>query len=145
MLRKRITDITSSLFILLWLYAGLSKLAEFEIFRNQLGKSPFISTLAPILAWALPVGEIILAFALMREKTVKIGLYVSFFLMCLFSIYIIAMLRFSYYTPCTCGGIISRLDWREHLWFNLGFVAIALIGIINLGLPGYKSKVLMSG
>lgn len=146
MIRKRITDITSSLFILLWLYAGLSKLTEFETFRNQLGKSPFISSFAPVIAWALPAGEIILAVILMRERTVKIGLYISFFLMCLFSAYIIAMLKFSYYIPCSCGGIISRLDWVEHLWFNVGFIVIALAGIINFSLPGYKGKTsLMSG
>ncbi len=133
MKKKPIIDIISALFICLWLYAGASKLLDYGSFRVQLGKSPFISGFAPLLVWGVPVFEILIAVTLMFGRTVKIGLYASFFLMSLFTIYIIAMLNFSYYLPCSCGGIIEKLSWTQHLWFNVGWVILALVGIILTG------------
>jgi hypothetical protein len=34
------------------------------------------------------------------------------------------------YVPCSCGGVIRKLTWPQHLAFNLFFVAISAIGII---------------
>jgi hypothetical protein len=32
--------------------------------------------------------------------------------------------------PCSCGGIISSLSWRQHIIFNGVFILLAITGII---------------
>jgi uncharacterized membrane protein YphA (DoxX/SURF4 family) len=59
-----------------------------------------------------------------------IGLYASFFFMILFTGYIVAILRFSSYIPCSCGGILQKMSWTQHLIFNIGFLLLAVIAIL---------------
>jgi uncharacterized membrane protein YphA (DoxX/SURF4 family) len=115
--------------VLLFIYAGVSKLLDYEMFNYELGKSPFITKYATGLSWALPVIEIIIALALAIKKFRIIALYGSLFLMVMFSLYIWAMMTYSYDLPCSCGGILSKMGWVEHLWFNVAFVILTVVGI----------------
>ena len=123
-------EIISSLLVLLFVYAAVSKLLDYQTFKVQLGKSPFITAFAGTVAWALPLVEIFVALLLTFSRTRLQGLYASLFLMTLFSSYIYAILHYSYYVPCSCGGILSKMSWSEHLWFNVGFVGVAILGIL---------------
>nr|WP_281682026.1 MauE/DoxX family redox-associated membrane protein [Zunongwangia profunda] len=49
--------------------------------------------------------------------------------MIVFTIYIWYTLNYSDYIPCSCGGIISDLNWTEHLIFNLFWIVFAIIAI----------------
>jgi hypothetical protein len=111
-------------------YTAVSKLLDYSTFKLQLAKSPFISQLASIVVWALPVGELLAAAALIFKPTRLLGLYASLFLMTMFTAYIWAMLNYSYDIPCSCGGILSKMGWEEHLWFNAAFVIVCIIGIL---------------
>lgn len=111
------------------MYAAVSKLLDYETFKVQLSKSPFITQFASETAWALPIGEILIGLALTFRRTRLVGLYASLFLMTMFTVYIYTMLNYSYYIPCSCGGVLSKLGWTAHLWFNFGFVLISVIGI----------------
>ncbi|HYF29822.1 MAG TPA: MauE/DoxX family redox-associated membrane protein [Chitinophagaceae bacterium] len=130
MKRSTIVEIISSLLILLFVYTALSKLLDYETFRLQLGKSPFITEFAGVTAWMLPVGELLVAISLLLSRTRLIGLYASLFLMTMFTAYIYAMLNYSYDLPCSCGGVLSKMTWGQHLWFNIGFVILSIIGIL---------------
>lgn len=131
-LRRVSLEIISCLLILLFVYAALSKLLDYDTFRVQLGKSPFITDFAPIIAWALPVGEILVGLFLAFKRTRLLGLYISLFLMTMFTAYIYIMLHYSYYIPCSCGGILSKMGWDTHFWFNVGFTLLSATGIILL-------------
>jgi hypothetical protein len=130
MKRRVIVEIISSLLIILFVYTTLSKVFDYDTFRSQLGKSPFITSFASTIAWALPAAELLLALLLALPDTRLLGLYVSLFTMTLFTAYIYAMLHFSYYIPCSCGGVISEMSWNQHMVFNLFFVAISIAGIL---------------
>ena len=67
-----------------------------------------------------------LAFSKTRLK----AFYASYTLMVVFTLYIIAITRFSDYVPCSCGGILQHMTWNQHLIFNLFILAITLAGII---------------
>ncbi len=67
------------------------------------------------------------------------GLYAAFSLMTMFTAYIVAILRFSDYVPCSCGGVLQNMTWNQHLVFNIAFVLLALTGII-LKEPGQYKK-----
>jgi hypothetical protein len=117
------------LFVLLFLYAAGSKLTEYNNFVGQMGKSPMLTDFAPVLAWAVPAGEIVISIMLIVPKTKLIGMYAAFGLMVSFTFYIIAILTLSRELPCSCGGILSSLGWTEHLIFNIAFVLFSLIAI----------------
>lgn len=140
--RKIIVEIIAMLFIILWIPAAMSKIMDVETFRFQLGRSPYIQDIAGLVAVALPVGEILIALLLLFKATRLLGLYASFLLIVLFTGYIYAMLHFSYYTPCSCGGIISLFgledDWNNHLKFNIAFTLLAIIGILIYPIQSYQ-------
>lgn len=128
--RKLIIEIIAALFVLLWVYAALSKLLDYETFRVQLGKSPLLTEFAGFAALMVPLSELLIAGMLLTGRFKTLGFYASLFLMTMFTAYIIAILNFSYYIPCSCGGILSSLGWTEHLIFNLVFLALAIVAII---------------
>ncbi len=121
--------VTSYLYILLFVYAGFSKLLDYENFTVQLAQSPLLSAYAGVVAPAVICMEFMLSLLLIFRKTRLTGLYGSFFLMIAFTIYIYLILNYSDFVPCSCGGIIEKLNWTEHLIFNLVFVILALLAI----------------
>lgn len=123
----------SLLFILLFVYASVSKLLDFENFQVQLGQSPLISAFAGWLAWSVPLSEFLISVLLAIGVTRIAGLILSLGMMALFSTYIFMMLHFSPYVPCSCGGILEGMGWEDHLYFNLFFVALAVIALMFCG------------
>lgn len=83
--RNIIIEIISFLLVLLFMYAAVSKLLDYQSFKVQLSKSPFITQFAGITSWALPIGEILVGLALTFKRTRLIGLYASLFLMTMFT------------------------------------------------------------
>lgn len=128
--RKRWIELISALLVFLFVYTSISKLLDYSVFSRQLSQSPFITQYAAIISWALPLGELIIAGLLLVNKTRLQGLYASFFLLCLFTLYLSAMLRYSPYIPCSCGGVLQHLSWQAHIIFNSAFVIITTIGIL---------------
>lgn len=118
------------LFILLFSYAAVSKLLDYETFETQLGQSPLLSDYAGLVSVGVIVIELIVSGLLMFHKTGLIGLYLSFFLMAMFTTYIIVILNFSSSIPCSCGGVLDTLGWSEHLIFNVFFIGVAFVVIL---------------
>ena len=131
---KKVTiEIICFLFILLFTYAALTKLAAFERSVVQIATSPVLGPLtnyAGYISWLIPSIELLVAAMLAIPKFRQIGLYTSFSLMIMFTAYIIAILQFSDQIPCSCGGVLSSLGWSEHLIFNVFFILLGLIGIL---------------
>jgi putative oxidoreductase len=131
MKRKIIIEIISSLLILLFLYASVSKWLDFKLFIGEMNNQPFPNWITPYLVWSIPFIEVIIAIGLIFEKTRTPALYASLVLMSAFTIYTVAILFHAFkYIPCSCGGVIRKLTWPQHLFFNLFFVGISLLGIV---------------
>lgn len=129
MLRKSVLEITSLLFILLFVYTAVSKFLDYENFRAVIGQSPLLTGFAPILAIVVPLAEVVIALMLAIPRYRGAGLYASFAMMALFTTYIIVLVTLSEKVPCSCGGVISRMTWDQHLYFNIFFVLLALLGM----------------
>ncbi|WP_418603552.1 MauE/DoxX family redox-associated membrane protein [Hwangdonia sp.] len=127
-----IAKFTSLLFLVLFLYAAISKLLDFEHFKLQLSRHPLISPFSLWIAYGVPVIELIIGILLLYPRSQLLAFYASLTLMSLFSIYIAWVLGFSDAIPCSCGGILNTLGWKQHLIFNLMFISLALIGILSL-------------
>lgn len=125
-----VIEIICFLFILLFIYAALMKLLDVEKFTVQLGQSPLLMAFAGWIAWVVPITELIVATMLIFSRFRLIGLYASFTLMTMFTVYIIVILTYAQHVPCSCGGILEDMGWTEHLIFNTGFVLLAIIGIV---------------
>jgi uncharacterized membrane protein YphA (DoxX/SURF4 family) len=121
--------IICTLIIALFVYAATSKLFDYYNFQFGLSESPFIAPFANILAWAVPAGELLIAAMLVIPPLRLAGLYASFLLMLLFTVYIAAMLLSGSDIPCSCGGILEDMSWGAHIVFNSAYVVLAAWGI----------------
>lgn len=129
-MKKGIHDLIGGLLVLLFVYAAFSKLFDYTQFKMQLGSSPLLATHAGIIAWLVPVVELIIATLLTVTITRIIGLYASLVLLLIFTLYISGMLLSGEHLPCSCGGVISTMSWSQHLVFNLFFIALSIAGIV---------------
>jgi len=130
-----IVDIISSLFIILFLYTGIYKMLDLNHFKGALSKSPLLKNIFGEVAYTLPPLEILVALFLLipffvhQPRLRNWGLYSSSVMMTVFTLYIGYMLAFRSDRPCTCGGIISQMNWHQHLYFNTMFTFLAFLAI----------------
>lgn len=127
--KNTIVEIICVTYALLFIYAAISKLFDFENFTIQLGQSPLLSAVAGWISITIPVLEIIIAIALLIRRIRLAGLYVSYLLMTMFTAYIYIILNYSAFVPCSCGGILEKMTWNQHLIFNACFIILAIIAI----------------
>lgn len=130
MKRKVLTEIICLLFILLFVYAAVAKLLDFERFKIQIGQSPLLTDFSALIAVCIPVLELVVAVLLVVPAYRLSGLLWSFGLMVMFTTYIILILQFSGHIPCACGGVLQNLGWTEHLIFNIVFILLSLTGAV---------------
>lgn len=116
--------IISLMYILLFVYAAVSKLLDFENFQVQLGQSTLVGFLAGFVSYTVIIAELAIASLLVFPITRRFALYLGYTLMVLFTLYIYFILHYSSNIPCSCGGVIEKLTWDQHLLFNLAFVVL---------------------
>ncbi len=117
-------------FILLFTYAAGSKMFDFENFQVQLAQSPLLSAYAGFISYAVIILELVIVGLLCFNLTRLWGLLASFAIMVAFTVYIYLILNYSDFVPCSCGGILEKMSWTEHLIFNIGCVVMAGLAII---------------
>jgi len=127
--KRTIVELIAMTFVIIFLYTGISKLMEFAVFKEQIGESPVLKSVAPVIIWALPITEFIVSILLFFPKFRRRGLQASLVLMILFTGYVIAILSFSDKLPCSCGGIMAQLSWPAHIVFNCIMISLSIIAL----------------
>lgn len=128
--KKKVLDVICLLLITLWIYTSINKLMEYEQSQSQLAAQAMIGEYAGLLVWLLPALEILAAVLLVVRLTRKAGMLLSFLLMLLFTGYVgLVVAGLWENIPCSCGGVLNQLGWKEHLVFNLFFTLLAGMGI----------------
>lgn len=127
--KQIIVDIIIYLFVALFIYTAASKIMTYEKFSVMLHRSVLIGAYSSTIAWFVPTIEIIISTLLIIPATKKIGLIASLGLMLVFTIYLIYMVNSGSKLSCTCGGFISTLSWKQHIWFNIGLIILAVTGL----------------
>lgn len=125
-------------FVLLFIYASISKVLDFENFQIQIAQSPLLSAYAGYVSYITIAIELLVSAALLNKTSRLLGLYFSLFLMTAFTIYIYLILNYSDFVPCSCGGILEKMDWRTHLYFNIICVALSIIAIMTIVKENYR-------
>lgn len=113
----------------LFFYTAYAKTVDHARFLAGLTRVHLISGFAVFISFAVPAVEVIVAVLLLIPQTAKIGLYSFIAVMSSFTIYIICAMIWEPYLPCRCGGAIEKLSWGQHIWFNLAFIAIAVVAL----------------
>ena len=134
-----IIEIISMLYMMLFVYAATSKLLDFENFQVQLGQSPLLSAYAHFVSYAVPTFELLICCLLIIPRFRIIGLFAAYGLMVMFTAYIYIILNYSSFIPCSCGGILEDLSWNQHIFFNIVFIILAIIGVL-VNNPEYQVK-----
>lgn len=129
MKRSLFFEILIGLLILLFTYTGFSKLIQHERFHFALLQSPLIQYGAGFITWIIPSIELIIVLLLFFPKTRLPGLYASLCLLILFTQYLLYMIMFTEKLPCQCGGVISNMSWKTHVFFNLFFIVVSITAI----------------
>ncbi|NCD68582.1 MauE/DoxX family redox-associated membrane protein [Mucilaginibacter agri] len=139
MKKNILKELCAAFIVLLFTYTALSKLLDMNRFVSTMRVSPFpyINIFAPVLGWIIPVIELLIAGFMITSKYQRTGFIGSIILLCLFEIYIGSLLISGLHLPCSCGGVISKLSWKQHLIFNLFFIVISIIPLI---LDNYKNR-----
>lgn len=130
--RKLLSEIFVYLIALLWLYTSVYKALQIDTSIEQMGDSPLIEPYAVWFGYGLPIVEFALFLLLLIPKTRKYALIGSVVLLAMFTLYILVILN--YYradVPCTCGGVISKLSWKNHVYFNLTFLLMGIYVLVE--------------
>lgn len=128
MLRKIALEILTALLIVLFLYAALSKLLDYQKFYIQVNQSPLLTGLVWV-PWLTIGVELLTCVLLIAPRFRVIGYFLSLGLMGAFTAYIVAVLKFSPYVPCSCGGILEDMSWNQHLLFNVSFIVVSTVAL----------------
>ncbi len=122
--------IISVLLVLLFTYTAFSKWMDMTGFTRDMHNQPFPRWMGDGLVLGLPVLEMGIAVLLLFEPTRLTGLRVAWVLMGLFTLYTLLVLAHVFNRiPCSCGGVIKLLSWKQHLVFNLFFWGITWVGV----------------
>jgi uncharacterized membrane protein YphA (DoxX/SURF4 family) len=139
-IKSIILETVCLLYTLLFVYASVSKVLDFENFQAQLGQSPLLSPFAHLVSYVVIFIELIIAVLLSILRARYFALWGAVALMSMFTAYIVIILHFSYFVPCSCGGILEKLGWTEHLIFNIVFLFLAITAIL---LQGVNNRILI--
>ena len=131
---------TLSLFLAILLaYAACYKLLTFKDFQYQLNKTIYFTGYSTLIACCIPVLELLAAALLVRGITRLAGLFGAFFLINIYTIYLLAMLQQGHQMPCDCGELWPVLTLGQHLLFNLAIIVVSSAAVILSGRSGYQA------
>ncbi|MBV8255992.1 MAG: hypothetical protein JO154_25580 [Chitinophaga sp.] len=119
MKKEVIIEIISFLVAAMFLYTGIMKLREYDVFKWVISSSPLLHSVAPVVARVVPILEVVVALMLVIPATRVKGLYIAFAMMVAFTIYIAVLLTMASKLPCSCGGVLESMSWSQHLVFNI--------------------------
>lgn len=109
-----------------YFYSGVDKLIHFNEFVLNFSKSPFApSDLINELSFCVVGIELGICFLCFFNKFQKLACLLFMIMSYVFSGYVLLMITYSPYLPCSCGGLIDFLTWNEHLALNISLTTIS--------------------
>jgi uncharacterized membrane protein YphA (DoxX/SURF4 family) len=119
--RRLYIEIVVALYVLLFLYTAIMKFRDIPFFIGSMSHTPVLRPYATLLAGMIPAMELAIAILLIIPRTRHYGL------MGIFTLYVAFILTTMKKLPCSCGGVLQQLNWKEHLVFNSGFLLVGIV------------------
>lgn len=117
-------NFVTAVLLFLFVYTALNKLFDFNFFRATLSTQPAIGKSAYWVSWMIIIPELMISILLFIPRYRMIGLICSVFLLMVFTMYIVYMLFKYPHLPCSCGGVISKMSWAQHMFFNIALIVL---------------------
>ncbi|RQO77793.1 hypothetical protein DBR40_07400 [Pedobacter sp. KBW01] len=130
-LKAALLDVITTVLILLWAFAALTKLLDYGHYRSDMHLQFFDGKVLHVLVPALPYTQICAALFLLSGRHRIYGLWLSMLLMMGFTVYV-ATVYYGYLSshPKTCNGLFENSSWGGQLVINLGLLLVSVFGII---------------
>ena len=128
--RLIISETVKGLFILLFSYTAFSKMYSYRQFQFALSDAPVLNNYVKLISIAVPAVELLVVVCIFIPLTSRIGIIAGVGLLVMFTAYIIFMLMTDSHLPCSCGGVIAQLTWKQHILFNIFFIAAGILFIM---------------
>ena len=116
------------LLVILFAYTGASKLLGHAKTLSQLKDTGLPAPLPQIAAYVVPIAELVIALLLSVERSRLAGLWSAVFAMLFFTGYVAVILSGNN-IPCSCGGVISAMTWKQHLYFNILLLMLSILSL----------------
>lgn len=130
MKNEKLIKIVSAPVAVLFFYAAVSKLMDFDKSRWEMRNQIFPAPVAEVFTWLIPAIELVVMLLILFSQTRKAGLWASVGLLGIFSLYIAVVMTGVFgRVPCSCGGILRNMPYGVHLLFNLLFIRLALYAL----------------
>lgn len=126
---NRIAEIISGLFIFLFTYTSLTKLMDRSDLITTLKRSPLLPEQAVIIAWMIILAELMVVLLLLYSSLRTIGFIATLILMLFFTVYVGYMIVSASSLPCSCGGILQAISWKDHFLLNIALTILAAVGL----------------
>ena len=124
-------------------YEGIYKVAYWSNYAFWVKHAPLLRPVWQVLAYAIPVGEIVLAFLFLVPSYRVTLLYSIIVLSILFVIWIISVYLFTNYAFWPFHALWKKPTWMQKMLISLGFGWLSCIGIILLK-DGFFVRQIMS-
>lgn len=115
--------------ICIFLYTTYHKIIDMERFEEDLFRSKLLSNFAIYIKYLIPMSEICVIMLLFIDKYIVIGLYLSLFLLSIFTIYLFFLDHLSLFYGCSCGGVFNTMNYSEHIFINICLILSNILGI----------------
>jgi hypothetical protein len=137
--KEIVIEFLSYFFILLFSYAAIRKLIDFQMFKKEISLLFFIKPYAGFVLITVSFLEILVAFLLSISRFRIIGLICAFVLMNLFAGYLISVIEFTKVIPPHFGEIIDYTSLPENLIVTF-FLSHLIIFNVYLYMKDRKEK-----
>ena len=129
-MQKIFQRVSSYCLVFLFTYTAVSKAIDFDFFVSQLSLYPIIETFPKITAIFIVGSEMTSVVLLLLPQTRLYGLYLTLGLLVMFTIYLTVMINTRHDLPCSCGGVIGKMTWKQHIFFNCFFIVVSMTAIL---------------
>ncbi|PSL29066.1 MauE/DoxX family redox-associated membrane protein [Chitinophaga ginsengisoli] len=130
-MKKHIITVIVILISMLFTYAAIFKGMDYSLFLADMSKSPLLVKYDKNLLAPGVIGtELLIVILLNFSATRKLGFFLSFFVMAIFSLYLSTLYFFFTNIPCSCGGILGKMPYPVHIVFNICFTVLSGTGVL---------------
>lgn len=118
----------AALLIFIFLYAALLKIFQPVAYISKMSHLPILNEIHNSFLWVVPISELIIVLLLCWPRYRELGFLLSLALLLFFALYIAGLYIFAKRMPCSCGGILEKMSWPQHIVFNITAMLISFWG-----------------
>ena len=130
---KNLVKLIALALAVLFAYAAVDKLEHYTLFSLQLKRFPVPIPVIFEQVWIIPVAELLIAMLLLLPFFRLKALFVSLFLLGVYTLFLTLMLESRFHLSCKCGEPFQALSLKMHMGVTLVCVFFTGIAVVLSG------------